>query len=69
MIAIPTDTVYGIAASLSHPDAVRRLYAVKGRPEDRPLPVLVASSHIVEHLVTDLSHDVSLLLDRYGPVR
>jgi L-threonylcarbamoyladenylate synthase len=67
VIALPTDTVYGIAASLSHPDALKRLYAIKGRPENRPLPILVSSSHMVEHLVAELSHDVTLLLDRYWP--
>lgn len=37
---IPTDTVYGIAASLSVPGAVDRLFALKGRPREKPLPVL-----------------------------
>ena len=31
VVAIPTDTVYGVAASLSHPGALRRIYEIKGR--------------------------------------
>lgn len=39
---LPTDTVYGLAASLDHPEAVRELFRVKGRPEGVPVAVLVA---------------------------
>lgn len=42
MIVLPTDTVYGIAADLGNPDAVRRIFEIKRRPGDKPLPVLVA---------------------------
>jgi L-threonylcarbamoyladenylate synthase len=51
VIAIPTDTVYGLAASLRVPDAVRRLFVAKGRPESVPLPVLAASLDDVDQLV------------------
>ena len=37
LVAIPTETVYGLAADPENPDAVARLYAVKGRPADHPL--------------------------------
>jgi tRNA threonylcarbamoyl adenosine modification protein (Sua5/YciO/YrdC/YwlC family) len=40
---IPTDTVYGIAASLEEPGAVERIFELKGRPASKPLPVLGAS--------------------------
>ena len=43
VVAIPTDTVYGIAASLAHAAALERIYEIKGRPERMPLPVLVSS--------------------------
>ncbi len=42
VIAFPTDTVYGLGAGLWRPDAVARLYAVKGRPDEKALPVLLA---------------------------
>lgn len=41
VVVIPTDTVYGVAASAMDPDAVARLFSVKGRSEDKPVPVLV----------------------------
>lgn len=37
---IPTDTVYGLAGLPTNPHAVTRIFSLKGRPEDKPLPVL-----------------------------
>jgi L-threonylcarbamoyladenylate synthase len=44
VVAIPTDTVYGLAVDATNEDAVARLYAAKGRPADKPLPVLLADA-------------------------
>lgn len=41
LVCYPTDTVYGLGAAAENDDAVRRLFAVKGRPLDKPLPLLV----------------------------
>ena len=43
VVAIPTDTVYGIAADPAHPGALAALFALKGRPAGVDLPVLVSS--------------------------
>jgi len=43
LVAFPTETVYGLGADACNPDAVARIYAVKGRPADHPLIVHVAS--------------------------
>ncbi len=43
LVAVPTETVYGLGADAANPEAVRRVYAVKGRPLDHPLIVHVAS--------------------------
>jgi L-threonylcarbamoyladenylate synthase len=44
LVAIPTETVYGLAADASNADAVRRIFAVKGRPADHPLIVHVGAA-------------------------
>ena len=67
VVALPTDTVYGIAGSLAHREALRRIYEIKGRTASASFPVLVSSSKAVEHLVHDISHDVGLLLDLFWP--
>lgn len=39
LVAVPTETVYGLAADARNPEAVRRIFAAKGRPADHPLIV------------------------------
>lgn len=42
LVVLPTDTVYGVGARLDRPDAVSRIFEVKGRDRSKPLPILVA---------------------------
>ncbi|WP_413203868.1 L-threonylcarbamoyladenylate synthase [Rhodospirillum sp. A1_3_36] len=42
VVLLPTDTVYGLAVSPEYPEAVARLFALKQRPAQRNLPVMVA---------------------------
>ena len=44
IVCLPTDTVYGIAAAAGDDAAVRRLFAAKGRPASKPLPLLLADA-------------------------
>ena len=44
IVAIPTDTVYGIAADLALPDAIERLFAAKGRPAEKAVALLLADA-------------------------
>ena len=44
LVAFPTETVYGLGADASSDEAVRRIFAAKGRPADHPLIVHVAST-------------------------
>ena len=41
---MPTETVYGLAADATNAEAVRRIFAVKGRPVDHPLIVHLADA-------------------------
>jgi L-threonylcarbamoyladenylate synthase len=43
LVAFPTETVYGLGADARNPDAVKRIYEVKGRPSDHPLIVHISS--------------------------
>ncbi len=44
IVAVPTDTVYGIAADMALPDAIERLFAAKGRPPEKAVAVLLADA-------------------------
>ena len=50
IVAIPTETVYGLAADASNADAVAKIYAAKGRPDFNPLIVHVADQSVAENL-------------------
>lgn len=67
VVAIPTDTVYGIAASLADEAALQRIFAVKERPGDRTLPVLIASTDALATVARNVTNETLLLLDRYWP--
>ena len=43
LVAFPTETVYGLGADARNPEAVKRIYEVKGRPSDHPLIVHISS--------------------------
>ncbi len=43
VVAFPTETVYGLGASACDPDAIRKIFAAKGRPQDNPLIVHISS--------------------------
>ncbi|TMD13080.1 MAG: threonylcarbamoyl-AMP synthase [Chloroflexi bacterium] len=66
VIVFPTETVYGVGARASDEKAVRRLYAVKGRPAAQPLVLLVSSIAEVEALALcdDRAHR---LMSRFWP--
>jgi L-threonylcarbamoyladenylate synthase len=44
LVAFPTETVYGLGADASNPTAVAKIFATKGRPDDHPLIVHIASA-------------------------
>jgi len=48
VVLIATDTVYGLAALPTHAEAVEKIYALKGRPRDMFLPIMVADVHDLE---------------------
>ncbi len=55
LVAIPTETVYGLAADASNEQAVRDIFSAKGRPADHPLIVHVAAPSIAEASLTNRS--------------
>jgi tRNA threonylcarbamoyl adenosine modification protein (Sua5/YciO/YrdC/YwlC family) len=67
VVAVPTDTVYGVAASLDHPDAVARLFALKRRPQTTALPVMVAGIGELERVGARLSGDGERLAAAFWP--
>lgn len=67
VIAIPTDTLYGLAADPFNLAAVDEIYRVKGRPETRALPILVNSLEQAELLAKELPDDFMKLAEKFWP--
>lgn len=55
IVAVPTETVYGLIASALHPEAVERIYEIKGRSPDKPLAVATKSLEDAMDYVPDMS--------------
>ncbi|CAG8514031.1 12268_t:CDS:1 [Acaulospora colombiana] len=51
VIAIPTETVYGLASNALHPEAIKKIYKVKNRPSDNPLIVHISSLKMLRSLL------------------
>jgi L-threonylcarbamoyladenylate synthase len=67
VVAIPTDTVYGLAAAIDRPDAIERLYAIKGRPAEKAIPVLISDLEHVRRLSPHLSSIAARLARSFWP--
>lgn len=67
VIAIPTDTVYGIGVDPFNVDAVQKLYTLKGRPEDKPIPLVLSSVEDVEQVAQNLPGFFFHLTEKFWP--
>ena len=67
VVAVPTETVYGLAGVASNASAVQRIFRAKGRPSDNPLIVHVHSLDAVHRLCLPLSASERALADAFWP--
>lgn len=67
LVAFPTETVYGLGADAANPIAVRRIFAVKGRPAGHPLIVHVASHAALENWVREIPPAARRLAEHFWP--
>lgn len=67
LVAIPTETVYGLAANALDTEAVKSIFAAKGRPQDNPLIVHISSLEEAERLVEKMDERAYALAERFWP--
>ncbi|MEW6757904.1 MAG: L-threonylcarbamoyladenylate synthase [Acidobacteriota bacterium] len=67
VLAVPTETVYGLAGALLSPSAVNRIIALKGRPEDKALPLQMASTEAALGFGFEFSPQARRLAARFWP--
>ncbi|MBX5319794.1 MULTISPECIES: L-threonylcarbamoyladenylate synthase [Staphylococcus] len=67
LVAIPTETVYGLGANAKDEEAVKKIYEAKGRPSDNPLIVHVHHRTQLDKFVEHIDERVSKLMDAFWP--
>ncbi len=67
LVAFPTETLYALGADATNPDAVARVFTVKGRSPDSPLTLLLADTAMVSTVVTMIPPIASTLMARFFP--
>lgn len=67
IVAIPTETVYGLAADAFNEDAIRKIFIAKGRPSDNPLIVHISSIDEIYGLVQEVTPEAIKLANAFWP--
>lgn len=66
LIVYPTDTIYGIGADIFNESAVKKVFEVKKRPENNPLPIAVAKIEDIERLAI-VNENARILANHFLP--
>lgn len=67
LVAIPTETVYGLGANGLNENAVRKIFSAKGRPSDNPLILHIARPEQMEELCHSIPAEAWLLAEKFWP--
>lgn len=67
IVAFPTDTVYGLGASINVSSAVERVYRIKERPRGMALPLLLADVSQIDEVARSVPPPARLLADKFLP--
>jgi L-threonylcarbamoyladenylate synthase len=67
LVALPTETVYGLGADAEQPEAVARIFAAKGRPSRHPLIVHLGDADLLDAWADSVPTEARLLADAFWP--
>jgi L-threonylcarbamoyladenylate synthase len=67
LVAFPTDTVYGVGSSPFLPAAIERLFAVKGRPLEKAIPILLPDARRMRTVASEIPDAAWILAERFWP--
>lgn len=67
VVAIPTETVYGLAANGLDADAVAKIFAAKGRPQDNPLILHISDFFMLEDIAAEIPELAERLAEKFWP--
>jgi L-threonylcarbamoyladenylate synthase len=67
LVAFPTETVYGLGADATNPEAVARIFEVKGRPRSHPVIVHLSEASVLKEWAADVPDEAWALADAFWP--
>ncbi len=67
VLAFPTETFYGLACDGNNEKAVARLFEIKGRRFDKPVPVIIGDREALEDLAEEIPREAEKLMDAFWP--
>lgn len=67
LVAVPTETVYGLAANAFDDGAVMKIYEVKGRPATKPISVLLSGMDDVEKVADNIPPEAYIMAEKFWP--
>ncbi|HVK57310.1 MAG TPA: L-threonylcarbamoyladenylate synthase, partial [Candidatus Kapabacteria bacterium] len=67
LVALPTETVYGLAANALNSEAVHKIYTAKGRPAHNPIIIHIASLAMAQQCVAQWTEDANKLARQFWP--
>lgn len=67
LVAFPTETVYGLGGDATNPDAIKRIYEVKGRPSDHPLIIHISSINVLDKWAREIPGYAISLARKFWP--
>lgn len=67
IVAFPTETFYGLAVRYNDEPALGRLYAIKQRPEEKALPLLIGDMNMLEMLTPSVGPEAERIMARFWP--
>ncbi len=67
LVAVPTETVYGLAANGLDASAVEKVYEVKGRPAVKPLSLMIPSPEVMDDYAHTVPHAAHVLAEKFWP--
>ncbi len=67
VIAYPTETLYGLAADAGNDRAIERIFAIKGRNFDKPIPLIIGNEEALDPLVSEIPERALPLMKTFWP--
>lgn len=67
VVALPTETVYGLAGDAKNPIAIKKIFEAKGRPQDNPLIVHISNFQMLDSIVSKIPEKAKILMEHFWP--